>query len=53
MTTLETTLDQILDFMKSNQSQSASTNQDNTSEATTQEVTAVTTPTLPEGGVGK
>ena len=53
MTTLETTLDQILVFMKSNQPQSVSTNPDNTSEATTQEVTAGTTPTLPEGGVGK
>ena len=53
MTTLETTLDQILVFMKSNQPQSVSTNPDNTSEATTQEVTAGTTPTLLEGGVGE
>ena len=53
MTTLETTLDQILVFMKSNQSQSVNTNPDNTSEAATKEVTTVTTPTLLERGVGE
>ena len=52
MTTLETTLDQILVFMKSTQSQS-NTHPDNTSEATTQEVTTVTPPTLLERGVGE
>jgi len=52
MTTLETTLDQILDFMKSNKPQQGSTISESTSGVTTQNATAVTKPTLPEGGVG-
>ena len=53
MTTLETTLDQILDFMKSNKPQQGSTISESTSGVTTQNATSVTTPTLPEGGVGE
>ena len=52
MTTLETTLDQILVFMKSTQSQS-NTHTDNTSEATTQEVTTVIPPAPLKRGVGE
>ena len=52
MTTLETTLDQILVFMKSTQSQS-NTHTDNTSAATTQEATTVTLPAPLERGAGE
>ena len=52
MNTLETTLDQILVFMKTTQVKSTNIDNDQASEATTQDVTTVTTPTSPEGGVG-
>ena len=52
MYTLETTLNQILVFMKTTQAKPTNADNDQASEATTQDVTTVTTPTSPEGGVG-
>ena len=53
MTTLETTLDQILVFMQTTQANSVRSDNDQTSEVTTQDVAKVNTPTSPKGGVGK
>ena len=53
MTTLETTLGQILVFMQTAQAKSVSSDNDQTSEVTPQDVAKVTTPILPKGGVGE
>ena len=53
MTTLETTLEQILVFMQTTQANSLSSDKDQTSEVTPQDVAKVKTPTSPKGGVGE
>ena len=52
MTTLENTLDQILVFMRNSQA-TTNSQQDNASEAATQEGTTVTPPALQDRGAGE